>query len=251
MELISWNVNGLRAALQRGAREFLAGCGADVICLQEVRATPEQVDLPLAGYRAVWNPAQKPGYSGTAVFLREEITPRETARELGHREHDTEGRVVRMELDDFHLVNVYTPNAQRGLVRLEYRLRWDADFLAHLRVLDRDKPVVLCGDLNVAHQEIDIARPRENRRNAGFSDEERAGIDRLVAAGFVDTFRMFVSEGGHYSWWNQRPGVRQRNIGWRLDYFFVSQRLRPRVAGARILSDVMGSDHAPVSLTLR
>ena len=248
--MISWNVNGIRAALRNGAGDFLTTCDADLICLQEVRADPEQVDLDVPGYAALWNPAQKKGYSGTLVLHRETIEFAAVAREFGSEEHDGEGRVIRVELDDFHLVTVYTPNAQRGLKRLDYRQRWDADFLAWLIALDREKPVVLCGDLNVAHTEIDLANPKSNRRNAGFTDEERMAVDRLLEAGFVDTFRLFESEGGHYTWWSQRSNARARNVGWRLDYFLVSERLRPRVAAAPILADIMGSDHCPVGLTL-
>jgi exodeoxyribonuclease-3 len=250
MHLVSWNVNGLRAALRNGARAFLSGCGADAICLQEVRAAPEQVDLELPGYAAVWNPARRPGYSGTLVLHRAAWRPQSVRRELGHPVHDGEGRVIHLELAGLHLVTVYTPNAQRGLARLDYRQTWDRDFLAWLVALDRSKPVVVCGDFNVAHREIDLARPRDNRRNAGFTDEERAAVDHLLAAGFVDTFRMFESGGGHYTWWSRRVNARERNIGWRLDYVFVSERLRPRVRAATILADVPGSDHCPVALTL-
>jgi exodeoxyribonuclease-3 len=251
VRLISWNVNGLRAALNKGAADFLIRCGADVVCLQEVRALPEQVAYPLAEHETVWNPAQRRGYSGTLVSYGPGVRPIAVARELPPRVHRGEGRVIGLELPDYHVVNVYTPNAQRGLARLAYRQRWDKAFLRWLRALDREKPVVVCGDLNVAHREIDLANPRGNRRNAGFTDEERAAIDRLLAAGFVDTFRLFESGGGHYTWWSQRLDARARNIGWRIDYFFVSQRLRERVVAADILADVTGSDHCPVGLTLR
>jgi exodeoxyribonuclease-3 len=250
VELVSWNVNGLRAVIRNGAGDFLTGCGADAICLQEVRARPDQVDLDLPGYAAIWNPAERAGYSGTLILHRDDWRPRTVRRELGHPRHDGEGRVIHLELDDLHLVTVYTPNAQNELKRLDYRQRWDADFLAWLAALDRGKPVVVCGDFNVSHREIDLARPQANRRNAGFTDEERAAIDNLLAAGFVDTFRLFEPGGGHYTWWSRRVNARERNVGWRLDYFFVSERLRPRVRAATILADVMGSDHCPVGLTL-
>jgi len=249
MHLVSWNVNGLRACLRKGGGAWLRGCGADVICLQETRALPEQVDLELPGYAAHWHPARKPGYSGVATFTR--IPPLAVSRGLGLDGLDDEGRVLTLELPDLFVVNVYTPNAQRELTRLELRSQvWDPKFLAHCRELQAHKPVVFCGDLNVSHREIDLANPRANRGNAGFTDEERAGFDRLVAAGFVDTFREFEPGGGHYTWWSNRKGVRERNVGWRIDYFVVSPELRPRLAAAAIHPEVLGSDHCPISLTL-
>ena len=249
MDLLSWNVNGIRAALKKGFSEFALSCQADVICLQEVRAQPDQVQLDLPGYEAVWNPAEQKGYSGTVVLTR--VEPRELSRGLGDPAHDQEGRVITLEFVDFYLVNVYTPNSQRGLTRLEYRTQeWDPAFLKYLQNLEKTKPVVCGGDLNVAHKEIDLANPSSNRRNAGFTDEERAGMDGLVAAGFIDTFREFTVEGGHYTWWSNFNNARARNIGWRMDYFLISNTLRPRLQAARILPEVMGSDHCPVTVSL-
>ncbi|MBD3221887.1 exodeoxyribonuclease III [bacterium] len=250
MHLVSWNVNGIRACLRKGGGEWLARCGADVICLQETRAYPEQVDLELDGYASYWNPAARPGYSGVAIYTRRE--PLDVTCDLGEPDLDGEGRVLAAEFEDLWVVDVYTPNAQNELRRLDYRtVRWDPAFLAHMRELDAEKPVVFCGDLNVAHREIDLANPRSNRRNAGFTDEERAGFDRILAGGFVDTFREFEPGGGHYTWWSNRPGVRERNVGWRIDYVLISRRLRPRLVAASIHAEVMGSDHCPVSIRLR
>jgi len=249
VKFVSWNVNGLRACLRKGFADFVAGSDADVICLQEVRARPEQVDLDLPGWSMFWNPALKRGYAGTAILTR--TAPRAVYPGLGDGDHDREGRVLTAEFDDLHLVTVYTPNAQRELTRLAYRSdQWDPAFLRFVRLLEKSKPVVFCGDLNVSHREIDLANPGPNRGNAGFTDEERAGFDRILEAGFVDTFREFEQGGGHYTWWSNRQGVRERNIGWRLDYFLVSGVLRPRLHGAGILADVLGSDHCPVTLDL-
>lgn len=248
MRLISWNVNGLRAVLGKGFAELLRDHPADVWCLQETKAHPEQVDasfLEQGGWHAHWNSAEKKGYSGVAVFSR--VAPLSVRHGFGIDEHDREGRVLTLEFDAFHLVNVYTPNAQDGLRRLQYRMVWDELFLAHLKRLeDTGKPVVFCGDLNVAHQEIDLARPKDNRMNPGFSDEERAGFSRILAAGFIDTFREFEPGPGHYSWWSFRAGARARNVGWRIDYFGISQTLRPRLKAAGIHPDIHGSDHCPV-----
>ncbi len=248
MRLVSWNVNGLRAVLKKGFAEFIADARPDVLCLQEVRARPEQIDLALPGYALLWHPAERPGYAGTAVFTR--TAPRSVARGLGLRTPDPEGRVLTVEFDAFQLVNVYTPNAQRGLTRLAYRLRWDAAFRRYLRRLERIKPVVFCGDLNVAHREIDLARPAANAGNPGFTPQERAAFDRLLRDGYLDTFRVFTPDGGHYTWWAQFANARARNIGWRIDYFCLSAALRPRLAAARIRADVYGSDHCPVTLEL-
>lgn len=251
MQLISWNVNGIRASMQKGFRAFIEDECPDVVCLQETKAEPQQVDTEWAeslGYHQVWNPATKKGYSGTAVWSR--IPPRKTKTGLGIDQHDQEGRVITSTFEDFHLVNVYTPNSQRELARLEYRLGWDADFLAYVRKLNRRKPVILCGDLNCSHQDIDLANPKSNRRNAGFTDEERAGLDQLSAAGFIDSFRERNPSPGCYSWWTYRGDARARNVGWRLDYFWVARRFWPRVTDARIRSDIFGSDHCPVELTL-
>jgi exodeoxyribonuclease III len=249
LHLVSWNVNGLRACLRKGGGQWLAACDADVICLQETRALPEQVELDLPGYAAYWNPARKPGYSGVAILTRR--APRQVTCGLGLPELDGEGRVLHVELDDLHVVTVYTPNAQRELTRLAWRTAvWDPAFLAHVQRLAAVKPVVFCGDLNVSHREIDLANPQQNRGNAGFTDEERAGFDRIVAAGFVDTLREFESGGGHYTWWSNRKGVRERNIGWRIDYVLISSDLRPRLREAAIHAEVLGSDHCPVSVRL-
>jgi len=249
LKLVSWNVNGLRACIKKGFLEFVAGSDADVICLQEVRALPAQVDLAVPGYSMFWNPALKRGYSGTAILTRR--PPVAVFPGLGIAELDTEGRVLTAEFEDFFLVTVYTPNVQRELTRLEYRQKlWDPEFLKFLRRLEKKKPVVFCGDLNVSHREIDLANPRSNRGNAGFTDEERAGFDRILAAGFIDTFREFEQGGGHYTWWSNRKGVRERNIGWRIDYFLVSGILRPRLVSAGILADVLGSDHCPITITV-
>ena len=249
MKLVSWNVNGLRACLDKGFPDFVATCGADAICLQEVRAHATQVTERWPGWTMHWNPAHKPGYSGTAILTRR--APLAVFPGVGVADHDTEGRVLTAEYDDFFLVTVYMPNAQRELTRLEYRCgQWDPEFLRFLKRLEKAKPVVFCGDLNVSHREIDLANAAANRGNAGFTDEERAGFDRLLKAGFVDTFREFEAGGGHYTWWSNRPGVRERNIGWRLDYFLVSAALQPRLRAAGILPQVMGSDHCPVTLEL-
>lgn len=237
--------------LAKGFGEFVAAEAPDVLCLQETKARPEQVQLPLelGGYRAYWNSAEKPGYSGVAVFTR--TAPLQVSQGLGIPEHDREGRVLTLEFADFHLINVYTPNAQDELRRLPYRLEWDLAFRAHCRGLAASKPVVFCGDLNVAHQEIDIARPQSNRRSPGFSDEERASFTALLDAGFADTFRHHHPDvAGAYSWWSYRAGARQRNVGWRIDYFGVSTPLLARVASAFILPQVLGSDHCPVGITL-
>jgi exodeoxyribonuclease III len=221
------------------------------LCLQEVKAEPSQVDLSWAdtlGYHQVWNSATKKGYSGTAIWSK--IAPSKSTVGIGVDEHDSEGRVISATFDDFHLVTVYTPNSQRGLVRLDYRQRWDIAFLEFVKKLNRRKPVIFCGDINCAHKEIDLANPKANRLNAGFTDQERAGLDKIEAAGFVDSFRHFESGPGHYSWWTYRSDARAKNIGWRLDYFWVSQKLSMRLKEARIRSDIFGSDHCPVELTL-
>ena len=251
MKLLSWNVNGIRAVLGKGFGEWVATEQPDILCVQETKARPEQVQLPLelAGYHAYWNSADKPGYSGVAVFTR--IKPLAVRIGLGHHDHDREGRVLTLEYDDFTLVNVYTPNAQDGLRRLPYRITWDDVFRTHLAHEASHKPVVFCGDLNVAHQEIDIARPKENRHSPGFSDEERASFTKLLGAGFVDTFRHLHPDlTGAYSWWSYRGGARQRNVGWRIDYFGVSTPFLHRVTGASLLPHVQGSDHCPVGITL-
>jgi exodeoxyribonuclease-3 len=249
MKLVSWNVNGIRAALKKGFLDFVERERPDVLCLQEVRASREQAALDLEGYDIHWNEAEKKGYSGTAILTRAQ--PLSVRHGMGKAEHDSEGRLIALELPDFYIVNVYTPNAQRALTRLKYRVEeWDAHFLKFLKRLEQKKPVVFCGDLNVAHKEIDLANPKTNVKNAGFTPEERASMDRLVGAGFVDTFRAFERGGGHYTWWSQMNNARARNIGWRIDYFLVSEALRPRLRSARILPHVMGSDHCPVVLEI-
>ncbi len=249
MKLISWNVNGLRAVLRRNFLDYLAGEDPDVMCLQETRASPDDIEqLWSAAYTTYWNPAQKPGYSGTALFTKQR--PLQVSTGLGLARHDREGRVLTAEFADFFLVNVYVPNSQRELTRLAYRREWDRDFLRYLKRLQRRRPVVVCGDFNVAHSELDLARPEANGHNHGFTPEERAGFTALVRAGFLDTFREFVSEGGHYTWWSPMPGVRARNVGWRLDYFLISAALRPRLQRAFIRAEVPGSDHCPVGVEL-
>ena len=249
MKLISWNVNGLRAVLRKNFLEFLAGEAPDILCLQETRAAPDDVEqLWPAAYTTSWNTAQKKGYSGTAIFtLPRPIT---VTRGINIADHDAEGRVLAAEYPGFFLVNVYVPNSKRDLSRLPYRQAWDRDFLRYLKKLERKKPVVFCGDLNVAHTEIDLTNPKANVRNHGFTVEERAGFSALVKAGFVDTFREFESGGGHYTWWSRMSNARARNVGWRIDYFLISAALRPRLKRAFILPKVLGSDHCPVGIEL-
>jgi exodeoxyribonuclease III len=249
MKLISWNVNGLRAVLRKNFLEFLDAERPDVLCLQEIKCGPDDVE-PLwpAKYTTYWNSAEKKGYSGTALFSQ--TRPLKVIPHIGIGEHDREGRVLAAEYAGFFLVNVYVPNAKRDLSRLAYRQKWDADFLRYLKKLERRKPVIFCGDLNVAHAEIDLANPRANVHNHGFTPEERAGFSAFVRSGFLDTFREFEAGGGHYTWWSQMGGARSRNIGWRLDYFLISQSLRPRLKRAFIRPAVAGSDHCPVGLEL-
>lgn len=249
--LISWNVNGIRAVLKKGFAEWFAEVKPDILCLQETKARPEQVDLPLefAGYHQYWNAAEKPGYSGTLILTKEK--PLSVVNGIGIDQHDTEGRVITAEYEDFFFVTVYTPNAKSELARLDYRIEWDRDFLAYCKELEKTKPVIFCGDLNVAHNEIDLARPSANRKSAGFSDEERASFTELLESGFIDSFRHFYPDTTEaYSWWSYRGGARQRNVGWRLDYFGVSPALVERLESASILPQVMGSDHCPVGIVL-
>ncbi len=251
MKVISWNVNGIRAVLKKGFEDFLAEHQPDIVMLQEVKATRDQVDLDFEGlgWHVEWNPAVKKGYSGVATFSR--IPVLSAKHGIDREEHDQEGRVLTLEYDDFYIVNVYTPNAQNELRRLPYRMEWNAAFLDAMKELEKEKPVIFAGDLNVAHTEIDLARPKANRKNAGFSDEERAGFDDIVAAGFVDTFRHFhPEETDHYTWWSYRGGARAKNVGWRIDYFSASESLMPRVKTSKILPEVMGSDHCPIVLEL-
>jgi exodeoxyribonuclease-3 len=249
MKLYSWNVNGIRACIKKGFLDWFAAADADIVCLQEVRATPDQVDLDVPGYEMTWYPAEKKGYSGTAILSRVGLLRVENG--LGVKAHDNEGRVITAELDDFFLVTVYTPNSGRGLARLDYRTtKWDPAFKRYVKKLEKTKPVVFCGDLNVAHEEIDLANPKTNHKNAGFTDDERATFDRLLKSGFVDTFRSLHEEGGHYTWWSNFAKSRERNVGWRIDYFCISQVLEPRLKSASIHPTVMGSDHCPISIAI-
>jgi exodeoxyribonuclease-3 len=246
MKIISWNVNGIRSVITKGFDSFLKTEKPDVICLQEIKAEESQVAFQFEDYPyKYWNSAIKKGYSGTAVFSLHE--PLSVARELGMQEHDGEGRVLTLEFKKFWLVNVYVPNSKRGLERLDYRQKsWDVDFLAYLKKLEKNKPVVVCGDFNVAHKEIDLTNPKTNVKNAGFTPEEREGFDSLINSGFVDTFREFTKDGGHYTWWSNFANSRERNIGWRIDYFLVSKKIMPEIKKSYILPSVMGSDHAPI-----
>ena len=249
MKLISWNVNGLRSVLRKNFLEYLDAEQPDILCLQETRCTPDDVEqLWPAHYATHWNSAAKKGYSGTVIFSR--TRPLSVTQGIGHEEHDGEGRVLTAEFADFFLVNVYVPNSKRDLTRLPCRQQWDKDFLRHLKKLEEKKPVVFCGDLNVAHTEIDLANPKANVKNHGFTPEERAGFSAFVAAGFLDTFREFEKGGGHYTWWSQMGTARARNIGWRLDYFLASAALRPRLQRAFIHPHIKGSDHCPVGIEI-
>lgn len=249
MKFISWNVNGLRACDGKGFREYFAKLDADFFCLQETKMQPGQLDIAFDGYRSYWNSAEKKGYSGTAIFTRHE--PLSVTYGLGIEEHDHEGRVITLEMPDFFLVTVYTPNSQDGLRRLDYRMTWEDAFRAYLQQLDRQKPVIVCGDLNVAHREIDLKNPKTNRKNAGFTDEERAKFGELLAAGFTDSFRYFYPDLEEaYSWWSYRFKAREKNAGWRIDYFLVSNRLADKLTGAAIHSEVYGSDHCPVEVMI-
>ena len=250
MKLITWNVNGLRACLNKGFLEFFHNVDADVVCLQETKLQPHQIELELPGYEIFWNSAEKKGYSGTAVFTR--VKPLSVTYGLGIPEHDTEGRVITVEFEDFYLVCCYTPNAKEGLARIDYRMQWEDDFRAYLMELDKRKPVVLCGDLNVAHEEIDLKNPKSNRGNAGFSDQERGKMTQLLSSGFADSFRaLYPDKEGAYTWWSYRFNARKNNAGWRIDYFIVSDRLLPRVADQIIHADTTSSDHCPVELILK
>jgi len=248
VRLLGWNVNGIRSCLKSGWFAKVAQLKVDAICLQEVRALPDQVSLDEFGYHVSWHPAEKKGYSGTAIMSRTE--PMNLRRGFGGDEFDPEGRVLTAEFKDYFLVSSYSPNSQRELTRLTHRQKWDQAFATYLLELQKKKPVICTGDFNVAHKEIDLANPAQNRRNAGFTDEERAGFSRLVDSGFIDTFREFETGPGHYSWWTHRHNARERNIGWRLDYFIISGTLRPRLQNAFIVSKALGSDHAPVGIDL-
>ena len=250
MKLISWNVNGIRACVQKGFLDFFKEADADIFCIQESKMQEGQLELDLAGYHQYWNYAEKKGYSGTAIFTKQE--PISVQYGIGVPEHDQEGRVITLEFEDFYMVTVYTPNSQDELKRLDYRMQWETDFLAYLKKLEEKKGVIFCGDLNVAHKEIDLKNPKTNRKNAGFTDEERAKFDDVLAAGFIDTFRYFYPDMTDiYSWWSYRFSARAKNAGWRIDYFCVSECLKERLVDAKILTDVMGSDHCPVELDLK
>ena len=249
MKLISWNVNGLRACVGKDFEQQFKALDADFFCLQETKMQAGQLDISFPGYTSYWNYADKKGYSGTAIFTKHK--PLDVTYGIGMDEHDHEGRVITLEMDDFHLVTVYTPNSQDGLRRLDYRMKWEKDFQDYLHRLDRKKPVVVCGDMNVAHEEIDIKNPKTNRRNAGFTDEEREKMTQLLDSGFIDTFRTLYPEQVTYSWWSYRFRARERKTGWRIDYFLISERLRDRLEDATIHTEIMGSDHCPVEVDLK
>ena len=248
MKLISWNVNGLRAVMNKNFMEFFNEADADVFCLQETKLQEGQIEMDLPGYHQYWNYADKKGYSGTAIFTKKE--PLSVTYGMGIDEHDHEGRVITLEFDDFYFITVYVPNSQDGLKRLDYRMKWEDDFLGYLKELEKTKPVVFCGDLNVAHEEIDLKNPKTNRKNAGFTDEERSKMTALLDAGFTDTFRYFYPEQVTYSWWSYRFKAREKNAGWRIDYFICSDALRDRLKDAKIHTEVMGYDHCPVELDI-
>lgn len=250
MKFISWNVNGLRACVQKGFLDFFNSIDADFFCIQESKLQAGQIDLDLPGYHQYWNYAEKKGYSGTAIFAKNE--PLSVSYGIGIEEHDREGRVITLEYDNFYLVTCYTPNSQNELKRLPYRMQWEDDFREYLKTLDAQKPVVLCGDLNVAHNEIDLKNPKTNRKNAGFSDEERAKMTELLGSGFTDTFRYFYPDAeGIYSWWSYRFKAREKNAGWRIDYFITSNRINDKLKKAAIHTDVLGSDHCPVEVDIK
>ncbi len=250
MKFISWNVNGLRACVGKGFLDFFKEADADIFCLQETKLQEGQIDLDLPGYHQYWNYAEKKGYSGTAIFAKQE--PLSVSYGIGMEEHDHEGRVITLEYPDFYFITVYTPNSQNELARLDYRMKWEEDFLSYLKKLEEHKPVIFCGDLNVAHQEIDLKNPKSNRKNAGFTDEERGKFTTLLQNGFIDTFRYFYpDQEGIYSWWSYRFSARAKNAGWRIDYFMVSEALKDRLQDAKIYTEVTGSDHCPVGLFMK
>ena len=249
MKFISWNVNGIRACVQKGFEEFFKNADADIFCIQESKMQEGQLILELPGYYQYWNYAERKGYSGTAIFTK--IKPLSVSYGIGVPEHDQEGRVITLEFEEYYFVTVYTPNAQRELTRLEYRMTWEDAFLSYLKDLKEKKPVVFCGDLNVAHREIDLKNPKTNHKNAGFTDEERGKFQNVMDAGFIDTFRYFYPElEGAYSWWSYRFQAREKNVGWRIDYFCVSEELKERLRGAKILTEIYGSDHCPIQLEI-
>ena len=249
MKFISWNVNGIRACVQKGFEEFFKNADADIFCIQESKMQEGQLVLELPGYYQYWNYAKRKGYSGTAIFTK--IKPLSVSYGIGVPEHDQEGRVITLEFEEYYFVTVYTPNAQRELTRLEYRMTWEDAFLSYLKDLKEKKPVVFCGDLNVAHREIDLKNPKTNHKNAGFTDEERGKFQNVMDAGFIDTFRYFYPElEGAYSWWSYSFQAREKNVGWRIDYFCVSEELKERLRGAKILTEIYGSDHCPIQLEI-
>ena len=249
MKFISWNVNGLRACVGKEFEQQFKDLDADFFCLQETKMQAGQLDLSFPGYESYWNYADKKGYSGTAIFTKHK--PLSVTYGINIDEHDHEGRVITLEMDDFYLVTVYTPNSQDGLRRLDYRMKWEDDFQAYLHKLDEKKPVIVCGDMNVAHQEIDLKNPKTNRKNAGFTDEEREKMTQLLSNGFIDTFRTLYPEQVTYSWWSYRFRAREKNTGWRIDYFLISERLKDRLEDAKIHTEIMGSDHCPVEIILK
>ena len=249
MKLVSWNVNGLRACVGKDFEQQFKDLDADFFCLQETKMQAGQLDLSFPGYESYWNYADKKGYSGTAIFTKHK--PLSVTYGIGIDEHDHEGRVITLEMDDFYLVTVYTPNSQDGLRRLDYRMKWEDDFQAYLHKLDEKKPVVVCGDMNVTHQEIDLKNPKTNHKNAGFTDEEREKMTQLLGNGFIDTFRTLYPEQVTYSWWSYRFHAREKNTGWRIDYFLISERLKDRLEDAKIHTEIMGSDHCPVEVDLK
>ena len=250
MKLISWNVNGIRACVGKNFMEFFNEVDADIFCLQETKLQENQIDLQLEGYYQYWNYAKKKGYSGTSIFTKKE--PLNVIYGMGIEEHDQEGRLITLEFEDFYMVTVYTPNSQSELKRLNYRMKWEDDFKKFLKELDKKKPVIVCGDLNVAHKEIDLKNPKTNRKNAGFTDEERNKFTELLNAGFIDTFRYFYpTEENIYSWWSYRFKAREKNAGWRIDYFCVSEKMKDRLESAKIHTEVLGSDHCPVELIIK
>ena len=250
MELVSWNVNGIRAALKKGFMDFFTEINADVFCLQETKLQEGQLELELEGYHQYWNYAEKKGYSGTAIFTREE--PISIRHGIGMEEHDKEGRVITLEYEDFFLLTIYAPNSQRGLARLDYRMTWEEAMLNYFKELEALKPIIFCGDLNVAHKEIDLKNPASNKRTAGFTDEERAKFSALIENGYIDTFRYFYPDKEDaYSWWSYITKARERNAGWRIDYFCISSSLENRLVDAQIYSEILGSDHCPVGLTIK
>ena len=250
MKLISWNVNGIRACVQKGFLDFFNEVDADIFCIQESKLQEGHINLELEGYHQYWNYAEKKGYSGTAIFTKKE--PISVYYGLGIEEHDREGRVITLEFEDFYMITVYTPNSQNGLARLDYRMKWEEDFKNYLKNLEKTKPVIVCGDLNVAHKEIDLKNPTTNRKNAGFTDEEREKFTELLNAGFIDTFRYFYPDTkGIYSWWSYRFNARKNNAGWRIDYFITSESLKDRLESAKIHTEILGSDHCPVELIIK